>query len=225
MSCADFESRLAEILAGESAEATRHETLLALRAHAEDCPECAGCLDLIDLAQLPAGDRDLVDVAAPAEYWSTFNQRVRRRIAGSSHRPGHRAVWGAAAAILIVTAAGLGLYSWAPWSAERRSPGVQGPIVAQGDRPAPPDAELPGPLDDLLSRVPPEQALAELELIGGIDESWTDDWDAGATTDEGTTPAAAAWPFPDTDSLDDDARKRLLEWLLEQNDTEKRVRS
>ena len=205
MDCATFEDRLTELLAGEIAEQERAARLWQLREHALGCSTCAGSSDLLELMELPAVERDLVE--EPGEdYWRGFGPRLERRLEAEPHRRRITLAWGVAAAALLLALAG-------PWIVTRltRDPlDAPSPVAVAPDLPVA-ESQLPEELVEIIERASSE-ALDDLSLAAGP-------WDDGLA-DPFAEPAAAIFGegslFPDPEELDPVARRKLLDWLEEQ---------
>jgi hypothetical protein len=207
MDCASFERELTELLAGGQDDAERGRRLRLLRAHVEDCGDCAASRELLELWELPAAERDLAGDPGP-DYWDGFEARVRARIAhDATVRRRVRGWWLAAAALLLV-AAGV-------WSVGRLPTGPDRMAEASVERSAPLTADGTAPLPERLERelvaAPPGEAMAQVEDLA----RWGDAWEVEPRVD-----AVDAWDegglFPDVSDLDGEARQALLNWLKEQ---------
>ena len=99
MDCAGFERQLVELLDGSAASNAQERDLRlrALRAHAADCDACVGCEDLLQLLELPRGQREL-DSDPGQAYWDAFDRRVRERVRLESTRAKPTGRWWIAAA-------------------------------------------------------------------------------------------------------------------------------
>ncbi len=206
MNCAGFEQGLARLMGDETSGAEQPRLLEQLREHASACGECGASADLLDLLELPVGERDRGDDPG-AEYWSSFEDRLRPRLKRLPERS-HGPWWAVAAAVLLLAL----LAGWmlrGPVDAEM--PAV---VADAGTGPtsvdfAPP--ELPPSLVRSLDRASAEEVerqLAALEDLGtawGIDEGSTGELNWGGDL------------FPEVERLDVDTRERLLEWLRDQN--------
>jgi len=223
MKCAEFECRLAELMGGDCEQADRDDRIEELRAHARGCPECRATVDLLDLLDSPAGDRDFVDAPGDA-YWSSFDDRLRARI---HELPSRRmSIWAlgsaAAAAVVLVVASG-------GWGRD-----VSGLARPTGTEPIPFDLvhdasieldpiEFPDDLNDLLVRTTP----ADVELAAGF--VGLDPWSEALALSSEFDPAwveslgerslsarESAGLYPDLSALDLNLRVELLEWLNSQ---------
>ena len=203
MSCAEFESELARLLAGTTpddgllSDVERERMLDRLRGHARRCEACAAAMDLIDLAALPAAERDWVEDPGRA-YWKEFHPRVARQIAATpAAAPGWRR-WAAVAAVFALVAV---LFVVA--TTRRKPTSATGP--RSGEVTTELAEPLPVSLDRMLEEAPDVELLEELDFLAGLD-------DASVATD-----GEGGWLFPDTRDLDPEMRDDLLLWLQEQN--------
>jgi hypothetical protein len=96
MTCAEFETALAELLASPSHPG--EPAVSRLRAHASSCHACAGAGELVTLAATPAGHRDPIADPGPA-YWKDFETRLAEKIARERRSSRRRFGVGAAAVI------------------------------------------------------------------------------------------------------------------------------
>jgi len=132
MNCASFENRLTEMLDGQTDDAALDE----LRRHVEECPACNGAATLVELAALPARERDPLD-APPQGYWDGFNASVAQRLDQglADRRPA--ANWrryAAAAALVVVLFAGWFLRGWIdPGARTEQPPVTEGTEPTMGD--------------------------------------------------------------------------------------------
>ncbi len=190
MNCAEFENALARLMGDETPGAERSAGLSALRQHARRCRECAGSDELLEWLELPAVERDLADTPGEA-YWSSFDERLRRRLDGE-RRCGTRAAWriGVAAALALLLA-GSWLYRQLTPETPRESPAER--LVQVAPEPGPP--ALPDELSEMLDNAPVEELATVIP------------WD---------TPSRGEL-FPDAADLDDEARRELLQWLNDQS--------
>lgn len=220
MDCAEFDRRLAALLGDEGDPARREAEFAALRSHAGSCPACRGGRDLIDVAGA-AGDPELLD-APPSGYWDGFEDRLRVRIAREPARPGTGGGgvrrWLAAAALLVVMLGGF--WGLRRGGAPATDPGRPGPFIqtTEGGDPG-----LPAELDELLSRVPHDEALRQLDFLEGFGGDWTPT--VPGVEEAAVDSAPAGWVYPDTAGLDNDGRHELLEWLRREGETNRRTRS
>jgi hypothetical protein len=78
--CASFERELAALASGEIGGADRARVAERLHAHGSRCELCAGAAELVTVVAQSPGERDQADDPGD-EYWSSFNARVRERVA------------------------------------------------------------------------------------------------------------------------------------------------
>ena len=190
MNCAEFENELARLMGDETRGAERSAGLSALRQHARRCRDCAGSDELLEWLELPSVERDVAD--APGEaYWSSFDERLRRRLEGERRRRTPVA-WGiGVAAALALLLAGSWLYRQLPPETPHESPAER---LAQVSPESGPPA-LPDELSEMLDNAPVEDLATVIP------------WD---------TPGGGEL-FPDATDLDDEARRELLQWLNDQS--------
>jgi hypothetical protein len=120
LACARFEADLAEALAAP--RACDPELAESLRAHAETCASCRGCLELVDLAAEPAESRDPFPDPPPG-YWERFEAGLGARLASERRRGARRRLAMALAASLAVAVLLTGLaFKNRPSRSETRSP-------------------------------------------------------------------------------------------------------
>jgi len=217
MDCANFDRRLAALLGDEIDSDRRADELLALRRHTEQCPDCEGANDLIEIAAPASARLDLAE-PPPEGYWDGFQQRLRTRIEAEPRRGARR--WLAVAALLVVVLAG-------SWALRRGvvpavSPDPARPVAGLDDESG---AGLPTELDELLSQVPPDEALRQLEFLEGLGGAWIPASPEAIAEEVAEEPNGGDWIYPDTGSLNDEARRELLEWLRRESATDRRTRS
>jgi hypothetical protein len=205
MNCATFEQGLARIVTGEVEDEAARLLLGQLQRHARECEACEGGGALLDLLARPAAEREIADDPG-ADYWSTFEERLRPRLRAK------RAVrvrwWASVAAVLLVAL----LAGWLLRGAgEAPADGAVGPGRASGG-PNGGRPEFPASLIrslDQASDAEVEDQLAALEELSsgdlwfGAEAAGPDAWDGGL--------------FPEVESLDAETRQRLLDWLRDQN--------
>jgi len=200
MDCAAFENRLTEVLAGELDPATSRGVLTELEDHAANCAECGAATEWVELAALPAAERDPVEPPSAA-YWDGFNASVARRVESRAERApatGWRPL-AAAAAITLALAAGWYLRGRvAPEGADIAE------LAAQDDRSG--DWSL---LEELILEATPEELASALSLLPG--NGW-DGYEAGIRGE---------W-LPDADELDESDQEQLMEWLDQLDQSEGR---
>jgi hypothetical protein len=209
MNCAGFEDDLARLLAGEEAGEERRARLVALRAHAQACPDCGDASDLLELLALPRGERDLAEPPSD-RYWDSFEAALTRRLARGGPSP--RRDWGAwsgVAAALLLAAVGLWFvlspgHTWMP-----------GEELAAEEWNG---NEIPDSLELLLRAAEPDDALAGLDFLGGL---------AGLAEapSEAAGPDSGGFFYPDPGVMDAEARRALLDWLRERESRERGVES
>lgn len=189
--CASFERELAALAAGEIAGVDRQRVAERLRVHGSRCELCAGAAALVTVLAQSPGERDRADDPGD-EYWSTFNARVRERVAAEP-RPGERSSFrrlGVAAALLVASLLGVWLMR-----SVRTETGTSHPATV---------AELPAP--------EPLPSTLQLEL---------DEADSEVLVDQLNDLTGWSLPadelFPDVADLDADQRRELLLWLKEES--------
>jgi hypothetical protein len=211
MDCAGFERVLEQVISGELPPGARDDRLRELREHAHDCAGCAGTRDLLEWLEMPEAERDAARDPGEA-YWSSFNERVRRRV---EVEPVHASPvarvwvrWAGVTAALLLAAVALWLVLPLP-----STPPVETVEGAPGgaDDPTAVALELPEPLVELIEKDP--TLLGEFGPGAVGDEGW-----AGAVDESG-------WIYPDTEDLDPAARRELLEWLRDRTPESAGVRS
>ncbi|HZN54200.1 MAG TPA: hypothetical protein VFB67_02665 [Candidatus Polarisedimenticolaceae bacterium] len=186
MSCAAFESGLADALA--SSDGGDPRVVAALRDHAAGCPRCAPSAELIDLAALPAEERDPVD-DPPPRYWSGFEARLAVRLAAPERGTRRAARFGVAVAAAIVLVVVLIL---------ARRPAPPPPVVSKEDVPA---ATAPAP----------DPAAEDVDTT----DDWDDPFAALGPIDAFTVDDATGI-FPSVDDLSPADEERFLDWLSEE---------
>ena len=202
MDCAEFESRLTALAGDDVAQAEREPCLRALAHHAAGCDACRGTDSLLEILAEPPGRR-LTDAPGDA-YWQTFNGRVREQLLVDRTQRKSRATWSVAAAAVLVLALG-GTWLWQ--RSEVQQLAVEGGLDDSMD--------LPRELVELLERASPADVEDQVEILAGLDSPWS----VGLEDGEGPGWDAAVeepGPFPDMDKLKPEARRELLDWLLEQ---------
>lgn len=218
MDCAGFERELVELMEGGSASKAQERDLRlrALRVHAADCDACASGEELLQLLELPSGQRDLADDPGQA-YWDSFERRLRERIRRESTRTQPTRRWWIAAA---AAAAAVSLFLVGSWTLRRGAAESNTTTIAGSETTAAPGAATPeaGELPEELARMveaAPYDVLVQLEDLAG----WGSSWDAAAgdlPDDAGSLGAAGGGLFPDVSGLDGNARQAFLLWLREQ---------
>ncbi len=217
MDCAGFESELVELMDGGYASNAQERDLRlrALRAHAADCDACASGEDLLQLLELPRGQRDLANDPGQA-YWDSFDRRVRERIRRESTRTQPTRLWwiAAAAAAPAVLLFLVGTCTFRRGAAESNTTTIAGSETTAGPGPATaPSAELPEELARMVEAAPYD-VLVQLEDLAGWGSSW--DAAAGDLPDDSESWGAGGGLFPDVSGLDGDASQAFLLWLREQ---------
>lgn len=202
MTCAEFESALAELLSSPGA-GDSDLRWTELRAHAVSCRECAGSIDLLALAAVPAAERDPIQDPGPG-YWRSFDAALARRIDGERRSRLLLRIVAAAAAVVGVVLIGRALFRHEP----------PAPVASGAGAARPP---IPAPVTPRLSPSRSETAPA----LGSLDEPLDPDDDAlgtlgGAGALDAFTTDAPGGILPDVDALSPDQTRRLLDWLREE---------
>jgi len=212
MDCASFENQLTEMLAGQTADASRQATLAELKRHAGECPECSGAGVLVELATLPLDERDPIELP-PESYWEGFNASVGQRLEqGVVGRPG--GAWrryAAAAAVAVALFVGWSLRGWLD-----SGPSPEPPVAAVGEESRPSDWNR---LDEVIRQATPEELA---EALRGLPGGWNSVEASVWALDE--SGLAGEW-MPDADELDEIDRSELTEWLDQLDQSERRPTS
>lgn len=213
MNCAVFENELTRLLAGEFAARERPAVVERLRAHRESCTSCRRSGDLLEWSALDEDER-FHDEDPGEAYWSSFDGRLKQRLA-AEHSPVNKRkilIWTAAASLMAVLILG----SW--YIAGRKEPAG---VVANAGRDVLPGEEIElaiptGLVDDIAELEVEDQDEWLGTLPGSI--SYPADW-SGDDSDSDQVPAAGGtgtWALPYTGDLDDEGRRELLDWLREE---------
>lgn len=95
--CASFERELTRALGAPGDGPPDAPTIERLLRHADACDSCSTTRPLIELAATPSGRRDPVPDPGEA-YWSSFDERLAKRITDHATRRRASRIWLAAAA-------------------------------------------------------------------------------------------------------------------------------
>lgn len=211
MNCTKFEQGLARLMAAEETTGVERQRLLEqLTEHAVACADCRDSADLVGLLADGAGEREIVDDPGD-EYWTGFEARLRPRLVQPPERSRGRWWAVAAAALFLAVVAGWLL---------RGSGDARPAPVAEREPIRSEDDATPGAFPPSLVRSLDQASPAEVEDQLAALEAWGPGWgDPGAPIeDTSSDPALSGGSlFPEVDELDAETRRRLLDWLRDQN--------
>ena len=198
MDCSAFENRLTKLLAGEFESASARETIGELERHARTCADCADAKPWIELATLPARERDPMPDPGD-DYWADFNPAVATRIGAASVPARGPSPWrrlAVAAALIVALGSGWLLRGWLDTG------GVT--VDEPGDPPR--TAEWTS-LEEVIRDATPEELAAALRsLPGGAGGGFeVTDWELDRS-------GLGDW-VPELDALQNIDEAELLEWL------------